>query len=390
MLAIFLIVLSHVIQTLHAPESGGGKWDYVLHLERATSDIRLLLLAILRSSGAFGNTVFFACSAWFLLDSGGVNRKKILQMLLDIWVVSVIILAAVYLLRGGDVGMKLLVRQLLPTTFSNNWYLTCYLLFYPLHPFLNEMIRGMKQKTLLRTILVMSLIILINYFNDDHIFTSFLVLWIMLYFIIGYMKLYLTEAADNIRLNLALFLAGLLGSCGMVLLTDLIALRTGALGDRLLFWNSNYSPFFILMALSLLNLARNIRFESRVINYVSGLSLLIYIIHDNQLFRVYYRPALWEWVYRNLGFDRVLVWTFALSGMIFLFGMLAAVIYRNTVQRLVCLLVDKAYPKLCVKYRRLEGKLTRERRELPEFPPFKNDKVMEEHHENKEGIHKRK
>ena len=92
---IFLIVINHVIQTLHEPNSNFVNNDYILNLDMATTNIQQLILSILRYSGSMGNMIFFICSAWFLLDNDKTNKKKLLQILMDVWVASVIILVVV-------------------------------------------------------------------------------------------------------------------------------------------------------------------------------------------------------------------------------------------------------------------------------------------------------
>ena len=72
-IAILLIVCSHVVQTL-----GGGNSDYTIDLSTATTDWVRLLITMFRYSGALGNTLFFVCSAWFLLDSKQVSGQKIM------------------------------------------------------------------------------------------------------------------------------------------------------------------------------------------------------------------------------------------------------------------------------------------------------------------------
>lgn len=159
--AIFLIVITHVVQTLSNENNYISYSDYVLNVSGATINLKLLTLAMLRCLGAMGNSIFFVCSAWFLLDSDKASKKKVLMMILDIWLVSVAILAIVYFLRGGAIDRKLMIKSLLPTTFGNNWYLTCYILFYPLHPILNKIIHLMGQKAHLAASTIMSFLYIV-------------------------------------------------------------------------------------------------------------------------------------------------------------------------------------------------------------------------------------
>ena len=342
---IFLIVISHVVQTLYASNDYVTMNGYILDISMATTNIQQLILAIFRYSGVLGNSIFFLCSAWFLLETDKVDKKKILHMLMDVWIISITIFISVYFIGGEKVPLKLAVQQFLPTTFENNWYITCYLLFYPLHTFLNILIKKMEQQTLLKTTIVMlGLYVGVNFVLPGKFFSSNLVLWITLYFAIAYMKYYLVDLSDKFRFNILMFGIGCVGHIGIVCLTNFIGLYGGMFSHSLLRWNSNCNPFLLLTAVSLLNIARNVRFESKIVNYISGLSLLIYIIHENQLLRTFYRPRMWEYVYQQFGYDYVLLWTFVLVVIVFFFGLLSSIIYKYTIGKIVTIVCNRLYP----------------------------------------------
>ena len=352
---IFLIVINHVIQTLHEPNSNFVNNDYILNLDMATTNIQQLILSILRYSGSMGNMIFFICSAWFLLDNDKTNKKKLLQILMDVWVASVIILVVVYILRGGNLGMKMIIKQLLPTTFENNWYITCYLLFYPLHTFLNWVIHRMDQKTLLRTTLVLSVLyVFANYVYSGAFFATKLILWTTVYFLMAYMKYYLVDFSNNMKANILMLVFGLVGNIALVCLTNFFGVRFGIFRGSLLKWNSFSSPFLILAAISMLNIARNVHFQNRAVNYISGLSLLIYIFHENMLLRIFYRPLMWDYVYNHFGYEYILLWMVVLVAIVFGFGLIASILYKHTVQKLVALVCNRLYPILQKIYGKIE------------------------------------
>ena len=72
-------------------------------------------------------------------------------MLSEIWFVSVVILCISEMITRGALPFFIVIKSLFPTAFNNNRYLTCYLLFYPIHPALNLVIGKMSQKSLFRT-----------------------------------------------------------------------------------------------------------------------------------------------------------------------------------------------------------------------------------------------
>ena len=352
---IILIVISHVIQSLHTQNSNITANEYILNISMASTNIQHLVLTLLRYCGALGNTVFFCCSAWFLLNDDNVNKKKILQMILDVWIISTVILTTVFIIRGGNISLKMVIKQILPITFENNWYITCYLLFYPLHPFLNRIIKNMEKHSLLKTTLVLLFLYVgMNFVRSGSYFSTHLTLWVTLYFTIAYLKFYLVGFSNNIKINILTLVIGFIGNTGIVLLTNFLGLRFELFSNWLLRWNTNCNPFIILMAFSMVNIANNIHFKNRFVNYISSMSLLIYIIHENQLLRTFYRPLIWNYIFQRFGYDYILLWTFVLVVIVLSFGIIASIVYKSTIQKVVTIVCNAIYPILQKIYQKAE------------------------------------
>ena len=100
--AMILMITGHVIQTLALENT------FISYL---------FILAFLLQSGLWGNMIFFGCSAWFLIESTKVNKRKWLFLLFEVWSVSVIILVVTYVLRDGDISLKMIIQCLMPNTF---------------------------------------------------------------------------------------------------------------------------------------------------------------------------------------------------------------------------------------------------------------------------------
>lgn len=357
---IILIVISHVIQSLYSQNSNITANEYILNISMASTNIQHLVLALLRYCGSLGNTVFFCCSAWFLLNDDNVNKKKILQMILDVWIISTVILTTVFIIRGGNISLKMVIKQILPITFENNWYITCYLLFYPLHPFLNRIIKNMKKHSLLKTTLVLLFLYVgMNFVRPGSYFSTHLTLWVTLYFTIAYIKFYLVGFSNNIKINILTLVIGFIGNTGIVLLTNFLGLRFELFSNWLLRWNTNCNPFIILMAFSMVNIANNIHFKNRFVNYISSLSLLIYIIHENELLRTFYRPLIWNYIFQRFGYDYILLWTFVLVVIVLSFGIIASIVYKSTIQKVVTIVCNAIYPILRKIYHKAEKAILR-------------------------------
>ena len=79
-------------------------------------------------------------------------------MFLEIWTISCAILLLMLIYTGGRINNKLIIKSLLPNFFTNNWYVTAYLIFYPLHTVLNRIIKDLNQKNLLKITTVLFLL----------------------------------------------------------------------------------------------------------------------------------------------------------------------------------------------------------------------------------------
>lgn len=334
-IAIFLIIQSHVVQTLGSPSEVVGDRSYLIAYYRASSGWRNFILVQLRYCGVVGNLIFFVSSAWFLTESCRCNMRKWFSMLTEVWTISVLILLAVRFLGRETIGVSMALKCLAPTMFANNWYLTCYLMFYPLHPYLNAGMDSMDQKTLLRwCTALLTAFFGLQFLTDRLLLGSHPILtWITIYALVFYLKKYMSHTMDNCRLNRYLFLIALvLHLSSILLLNALFGVTMTDNNIQLLHFYKNANPFLLIMVISLFNLARNVKLHSRFINEVSGLSMLIYILHENILLRTYYRPRLLLFLYGKYGYAHLFRIVFLVSAGIFLLSAVCALLYRSTLQ----------------------------------------------------------
>ena len=360
--AIVLIVFSHVAITLTTKLNTVPSTDYVIDISVASKNINNFFLSIFLYCGKLGNDIFFICSAWFLLKSSKCSRNKWFSILFEVWVISILILGVTYFLLHGEIASKAIIKSILPTAFSSNWYITCYLLFYPIHPFLNIIIEKIDQRSLLRCAAALFAIYFgICFAMESLLECNNLLRWIAIYFVMAYLQKYSQKFMDSTKKNVILLLVGLIGFIGIAIMANVLGLKVGALSNKVLHWNSNSNPFLVAIAIALFNLMRKCTFKNKVINYISGLSLLIYIIHENMVLREYFRPRMWMYVYENYGYSQVVLWVFALSLIVFAFGLITSMIYDKTLRILVKKIGDKVFEilgNICLK---IEGHLVKEK-----------------------------
>lgn len=343
--ALSLIVIYHVVQTLSYGNPFLSYHDYVINLAIATNDVQQFVLTLLSYFGAWGNAIFFICSAWFLLQSKYFNKKKWFHILLEIWGVSVIILIISCFLLRGNISLTIVIKSLFPTLYGNNWYLTCYVLFYPIHPLLNKLIQSLSKPLLFRLSSAMFILYCcLGFIKSDLFFPSMILLWITIYFVIAYIQIYMTDFTNNMKKNIFLLIIGMIGYIGLAVLTNVLGLHFTFMKGRMLQWATNCNPFLIAMAIAMLNIARNVHFKNKFINYISGLSLLIYIIHENLVLRTYFRPYIINYVYVNFGYDKILIWVMLIAIAILIFGIVSSVVYDKTLRKFIRKISVLLYP----------------------------------------------
>lgn len=340
-IGIFLVVLSHTVQSLCEKQIDRPYQDYVIDLSHATTDIQYIMLSILRYSGAIGNAIFFVCTAWFLLDSHKFKVKKWFFMLVEVWVISVGIFAITYMGCRNYISGKIIIKCFMPTTFANNWYITCYLLFYPIHTILNSIISNMSQKQLLRSTSILVLLYMgFNFIKQDLFFCSSFIVWITIYFLVAYIKNYLSDMISDKSKNVMFLCLGITGHVGIILLTNLLGLRINFFSNRLLHWNQNGNPFIILSVIALFNLVRRVNFKSVIINYVSKLSMLVYIIHSNIVLRTYYKPYVMDCIFQHYGYSLVLLWVIVVTALTFIVSVIVSCLYDLMLRKYVRILSE--------------------------------------------------
>ena len=362
--ATFIIILVHATQTLSSePEalvSVLDSTDCFISLNTATSNIQYIILFLFRH-GHLANVIFFVCSAWFLcVSEKKVSGKKFLKTLLDVWIISVLFLA-VFLIAGVNIAAEDIIASLFPTTFSNNWYITCYLIIYAIHPYLNLIIHKMTRRELLTAnSICFFLYFCVSYVKNGLLFGNNLVLFIIIYFLTAYERLYGNGEKKSWQFWTALLLICSICNWGIPLLTNFAGLKIGFLRNHTLHWATTYSPFIPVICISLLQLFRRLRFVSPAVNRISSLTLYIYVVHENLLFREYVRPWFFYLIYFNFGYQYIVLWVLALTIAMYAGSALIGFAYQQTLGKAVWQIAGFGTDRISKHYHRLMDRILHE------------------------------
>lgn len=336
-IAIVMVVFSHGMPN-GSPEVNAS----AIEIGRASTDIQMFVIRLLYNLGQIGNCIFIVCTSWFLLESKSAKFNKIMALIGDCFVISMIMLV-LFTLLGYRLPMLDFIQQFLPVTFGNSWFLTCYLLFYAAHPLLNIVLEHLSQKGLLLvdTVFVILYCCMSFVTAGKLFFYSEIIGFCGVYFIVAYVKKYLKKMTQSMKTGVVLLVIGIVGWLLENVVLTVLGVRISLLARGAVLCNNFINPCFLLIAIGSFVVAKNIQFSNKAVNYVSGLSLLIYLFHCNRIVRDYVRFDFFEYVLKNFTYDRLLGWVILFALISLAGGILLAVLYNLTVQKLV--------RKLCYK-----------------------------------------
>ena len=162
---------------------------------------------------------------------------------------------------------------------------------------------------------------------------------------------------NNTKLQAVILVVCFVCLIGLIALTEFLGLKMDFMSDKVNHWDEINNPFMIGIAISSFALFSKIKLQSRVVNYISSLSLIVYIIHENKLFRDLVRPQIFDWIYKTFTYRHLAGWCVLLVIVTFVASVALAAAYKQKVGWLLKTAIDKCYPKLSAVGNKLLDKL---------------------------------
>ena len=205
--AIFLIVVSHVSQSLYTDGTYAiGANDYFIDLSLPTLSPLIFLLSLCRYAGALGNTLFITSTCWFLCGQKKYKIKKIISMWLNTYIISMIFLLITSLiLCFSNIDKDYVLQSFLPNIFKNNWYVTYYLIFCLVYPIINIILEKIGKVPHLILAIGFFIYCFILSFAFKFFASDRFVTWIASYLVISYFRTYKQSIFDNKKIYLSLY-----------------------------------------------------------------------------------------------------------------------------------------------------------------------------------------
>ena len=240
---------------------------------------RIFFQLVMAGGGKVGVVIFFSISAWFFLDKeqtikSNLKRVWIMERELLFW--SLILVTFYLVFDRADLGMKLMVKSVMPLSMGLWWYATAYAIFLALLPFLAKGLKALGRKyhlALASTVLVIwgltSFIPGMIGISDG--FFGFIYLFIL----ISAYKWYLRPL--SIKQTWALTAVGV----GFVLLYTAASTVLGLFGiNKGIFITGDWKLPVVTIGFGMFLLFDRVTFHSRIINRIAQSAFAVYLITD--------------------------------------------------------------------------------------------------------------
>lgn len=222
----------------------------------------------------------------FILISGYFGIKfsleRLLKLLFQSFFYSVLLMSVSYVLGWHDFNLRKDLFAFFPILTKQYWFVTCYVVLYVISPWLNLFVNSLN-KTQYQQFLLIALLLFYLWPTISFLFNApqfigdsgyGIVNFICLYLLGRYLRLFFVDSYSSFfYFNMYSLLAVLLFLC-----------QYGAswfLGFEFTSWFS-YNTIFILGASICLFLAfKNLKFNSRIVNFWAKPCLAVYLIHMN-------------------------------------------------------------------------------------------------------------
>ena len=338
--SLFLIVLCHSVPLYKYAglQELAGYWD----LTKPTLDLQGIALIIYSHLGQIGNALFIVPSCYFLLENNIVKKDKIALYVLDTFVISIVYLA-VFEILCGRVPSHYVICSLAPTTFGCYWFITCYIMLYAVHPWLNYAIEKMERKSLFIACVWMFLLYnCINFALGGKYYASQFVGFIVYYFFVAYWKLYLPNLSKNKKTNRNMLFWGLFGFIGLILTDCFLGLVFPDISHHIMKRLESFmNPFVVIICIATFNMIKLKKIHSKLINKISSTSLLVFVISNNLLVCDFVKPVFFEKVYLY-GYYKYIVFVCLMAAVIsFLCSIILALGYMAILRKITVVFVKK-------------------------------------------------
>lgn len=249
---------------------------------------------VLQSYGRIACTVFVMISAWFLSEQAFSLKRIVKVELCAVFYGVAFFLGA--RLFNADCGDVTLLKSLTPTISGPLWFVMIYIELLFLSPFVNVAIDKLERNVSRQLIYIpmISILLFSSIFKNDGRIIKDITFFPIVYAFIMYVKKY--HAFEKVKAKTWLLIGLLSWVFIQALIMSDMYIKSPVFSQTLADYGAYYRSRFwtvpnFLCAFCTFMFFKNIDIsQSRLINFVAGPTLGIYMIHQNPIFY----PRLWN------------------------------------------------------------------------------------------------
>ena len=152
-----------------------------------------------------------------------------------------------------------------------------------------------------------------------------ILVFVAIYFIVAWLKLYGARFTSSFKANAVMLAVSVVLYLAMRIAMNYIGLK----------WVHINNPVMLAFGISAFSLANRRNFVSKPINRLGALSMLVYIIHRNNLFVKYLQGEYFDYAIGKFGADALLPAILVLAAIFFVGSTLIALVYKATAEKYV-------------------------------------------------------
>ena len=298
--------------------------------------------------GDLGNTIFILITGYFMINRK-VNYPKLILLLVTMLFYSWLIFIMVYVFMPQiyvTFTSKEILKGIAPILFGENWFVSCYIIFFCFVPYLNGFLKSLdKNKYLLLLLMVFVFFVLLPTVKIKTYFNSAEIVYFAFVYAIGvYIRLYFKDKINNEYHN------KYRNICLLILLLTLISISTleiiGIVTNKVVFIKqSQYfvKLFSIPLAVAMfLSFATMKPFFNRYVNIVAGTVLGVYLIHEN----IFLRRIIWDYILPNVDYimsNWYVLFYIVKIVSIFIVGSVIDLLRKRYIEPLMVSIIDKKF-----------------------------------------------
>lgn len=247
--------------------------------------------------GKIGINCFVLITGYFMCKSE-ITIRKFLKLFLEVLFYNIVCYVCFYISGYEVFSIRGLLHSLNPISSLTNGFVSCFLVYYLLIPFVNILVRNLtKKQHQLLIIISMLFTVILPHCNRYVIEFNYVEWFVIIHVIASYIRFYHDESKTLTNVQSALYIVGgiLLGMLSVVIM--MVGYENGIAKMRWMYeWVIDCNALLaVVVSLMFFYGFKNLHIkQSKIINYIASSTFAVLLIHANS-------DAMRRWLWRDVG-----------------------------------------------------------------------------------------